>query len=189
MSVFISDLDDVIVDMCAGLIHAFNDKFGLYVPEEKWTHFDFRQYEGLTKEDILNLHLEYDLIGTIDVFDGAREFLYNLKNKNIDVVIMTSRSWHHRARERTLDYLKERDLPVADVIVSDYKQSKGNLIHEIGKNNKLVGFVDDNLKNVESAIGIVDKIYLKDKPWNRNVEMTNVKRIFQLSDIEKDLSL
>lgn len=188
MSVFISDLDDVLVDMCSGLIHAFNDKFGLYVPQEKWTHFDFRQYESLTKEQILSVHFEYNLIDSLDVFKGAREFLYTLKENDIDVVIMTSRSWHDRAKEKTINFLKEQDLPVSDVIVSDYNNSKGALIAEIGKNNDLIGFVDDNMKNAESAVGIVDNIYLNDKPWNKTLNKKEIKRVYSLSEILKDLN-
>lgn len=189
MDYFISDLDDVLVDMVKGLINAAHKEHDLYVPFEEWHYFDFRQYPTLTKQQILELHMKYSLIDSLDVFKETRRFLKTLKENNIGTIILTSRSWHPEAKEKTQNYLRKNELDFEEVIISNYAKTKGQMIQEISKDKNVIGFVDDNMDNAKSAVGVVDKIYLMDRPWNKICTDTNLKRIKSVDEILLDLKI
>lgn len=186
-NVFISDLDDVLLDMCGGLINAIQEEHGIYVPMESWTHFDFRQYPTLNNKQILDVHLKYKLINTLKAFEESHVFLDKLNKNNVDVVIVTSRAWHKEAKEKTFEHLKSLNFKVSDVIVTDHRIGKKDVISSISKNNNVIGFVDDNADNVNSVIDVVDNIYLYNKPWNKKYKNNKIKRVSFLEEIYQDL--
>lgn len=159
------DLDGVISDFVSTFIRVVDEKYGVKLdPSQIYVH-DLFLVLGITEDDALSLILE-TLSRDLDVFEGAREALVQLKT-NHEIIIITARP--AQTYEMTKKWLEQKNIP----------HDKLHYLVEGNKHQKELGldvFVDDHLKEIIRFYGKAKKLIIFDHPWNKSL---NVLRLFE----------
>jgi len=186
------DIDGVLGDYAKTFINFVNKNYKTNYDWKDVKSLDFQTELWLDYETYRNIKHEYRQRGyewwKLMVYDGASEFLKELRNKGYKIVILTSRpvKEYSKIYFETMQWLRDNDL-VFDHVIFDEKKNE-RLWVEYG--NKVVWFVEDNLKFAKDISKVYKnlKIFLLDRSYNKIDKLpSNVKRSEDYEDILTNL--
>lgn len=127
------DLDDTILDLETPLTEVF----------PVITHWkDSERYKNRSK--ILNSIFDNDLLINLKAFSKALDFINDLRNNNIQIVLITARAWHPNAEEITRTNLEKNNIIFDDLIICELNKNKGEFLN---KNDRYILSIEDNPYN------------------------------------------
>jgi len=182
------DLDGVVADLIGPSIKKINKRHyhnkGLLkkpLKREDITSYYFADcIPGLDWDEIVKIWDNSEFILNQPLLPWARWGVKRLKDLGYEVYIVTARQSHLKAF--TLEWLKKRKIPFDD-IVTGKREEKLSYIER----NKLDIFVDDRARNALDAAQFCKRVYLIDKPYNRQLTardtMEHVFRVLEWRDI------
>lgn len=151
----------------------------------------YRYLRGVVSQDTLkeykHLYRSYGLTREELVEEGAREFLDSLRKRGYYIVLLTSRPFD-KYKSLYLDtfiWLTQHNLTF-DMLVNDSK--KRDKVSELLKSSQVEFIVDDDPRLISGLESLenLKKIYILDKPYNRNlIESSKMIRVSKLSEIIK----
>ncbi|MBA3678708.1 hypothetical protein H0W80_00715 [Candidatus Saccharibacteria bacterium] len=173
MSIFVSDLDDVVVDFVGSVCKYTSTDHAMTAQYEEFTSFEFVDVWGMSLEECDKLLDQYFLSPnflTIEPRTDAIIGLNSLKFSGHTLYALTSR--HDLIREHTALWLPNKFPGVfADILFSSNAhtsratgRSKADILNEI----KADYFAEDNLAYAVDAAQVVKYVYLFRHPWNRS---------------------
>ncbi len=178
------DIDGVILDTVEVYLNYIERVTGKKYCQEDITEYLFENCVDITEEEMsmaLGKMIEDDIWGEIPFYPEALKSLRHIGTKK-NLYIKTSRP--EVARESTLQWIKEHDIPVRRAVFTDM-ESKLSYIKD--ENIKLDCFVEDRFKFALEVAGDGVKVLLVDRPWNKKYKLENgivrVKNWNQILDI------
>ena len=166
---FAIDVDDVLGNLSDVMNPVLNRRFNKQIPVEAWSTFDISGLYGITVEQFLEVIIEEKILEQMRPYPGVKEALRRIKTSGRDAVLVTSRGYHPTGQALTERWLNQDDLYCDDLIIVPEGLSKAQAV--VGRYPD--GFeimVDDYPPNLDKmkAAGLVDTVYLIDKPWNQD---------------------
>lgn len=161
------DLDDVVFDFVKELLVSLELKYNKRLLFENVTNYFFPSIFNLDLEQVLELIKNLDYIN-LGLCKNAKNSILELSQK-YDIYFITSRVF----RDGTLESLKKNfnDIPFELIFSSNpyantLGKDKGDLCLELGINL----MVEDSKEHSEICAKKGVKVFLLDKPWNKDVE-------------------
>jgi 5'(3')-deoxyribonucleotidase len=171
------DADGVLLDMASVWIDFINKRFPskIEVKVRDIGHWDLEEAFGLSQEYISQLWT-YTYQREIPPYDGAREFVSDLKVLGFNVVVVSARSKADEEAKKTLI-----DVVGVDEVV--FSNQKAVIIKELGG----ILMVDDKIGNaIDVGMHSDADSLLLDRPWNQSLDIVcPYKRVFGYMDIAK----
>ena len=166
---FALDIDDVQGNLSQVMQPVLNQRFGKNVPLSSWSTFNITSLYEITLEQFLDTIIEENLLQRMAAYPGIKETLKRIKASGKKIVDVTSRGYHPDGLAITQFWLNQNDLYYDDLIIVPEGQSKAQAVAaRYPQGFELM--VDDyppNLDKMQDA-GLVEKVYLIDKPWNQD---------------------
>lgn len=189
------DMDDVLMEFGVPLFQFFNNRYGTNFTINDANQFDLDKVWQCDREtaiqavlDFYNSDLHHEALPT----NGSVDFAKNLKSQGAEIFIITARpekfesvtkSWVNKHFPNIFTDIVFLNHHGAGGTAENHKsKKKSEACRELG----IDIFIDDALHNVNDVANLTNaKVFLFDKPWNRNGELHHrVKRIFDWSEVE-----
>ncbi len=179
------DLDEVIVEFVRGYLKLYNLKYKKNILFENIFSYNLWESLGISKEEAVQLADEYytsEDFENIEFVKDVKESLQKL-SKNNKLFIITSR--HVKIKEKTKIFLK-KIFPLINFEVihsGDFFDWQGKSKAEICMEKGLDVFIEDRKEYALECAKKKIKVFLLDKPWNRNVANENMTRVYNWNEI------
>jgi len=200
--VAIFDMDDTLVDFVGALCELYNKHHGTTLSpsdltEWDWKNLDFKDARGnvVKGSDLRKTFMDYEagIYVGLEPLPYTIQALTALKKFGYKILIITAR--HNTFGKKTELNLMFKKIPHDEVFHKDdanmeTETFKVNKIKELSKIYNIVFFVDDKASTVQAIYDNckVDKVYLLNKPHNRNAEIsTEISRVDDIYDPVKPL--
>jgi len=186
------DIDGILGDYPRSFVEFINEQLGTSFDYRNIRSYNIGEALGLSPEESARLKHLYRETGQkrfIQVIEGAKQFLDELKYMGYIVVLLTSRPYkkYKRIYGDTQYWLAENKLHYDAILWDDMKGER--LIQEFGR-DRVEFFVDDvaEFANGISKFGM--KCYLINRSYNLEVPIgENVRRMMSLKDILTDIQM
>jgi uncharacterized HAD superfamily protein len=178
------DLDDVIVDFFPSFINFYNKKYGKNFKFEDIKSFYMWEIGiGKDKQEIIKLVDEFYDSNDFDNMPLISDVKFAFNNfSNDKLFIITSRPV--RFKEKT-DYFLKKHFPSIsfEIIYSNGLQIRGENKAEICRRLGLNYFIEDNFHYVNEFDFNRIKVFLINKPWNKDFVNSNLIRVDNWKEI------
>lgn len=168
------DVDDVLVDTSQEIHRVMLDKTGKDIPVDAWPSMLFSEFYGVGKENIEAMRgwwRDGSVLEQARPFAGALDAVRAVAAAGHKVGFITARGWHPSAQQITEDLIAQNNLPVSELILLKFGESKKDLLAE--RASSIAGFVDDSLQHVQDVGGLGVPVALVRRAWNRAAEFEN----------------
>ena len=187
------DMDEVIVDYIGGFLEDYNELNGADVKLEDILSYNLweNDFFGWGKEDTLEAVGEFNDsngLGRLRLMDGVEEGLQKLAKGN-EFYLITSRL--EELRDRTEDYLsrkKLREMFSGIYFTSEFSDERVRKV-DVGKRLGLDLMIDDNKRYAQEFVEEGIRCLLYDMPWNQSFEMEGVVRVYNWSDVVREVGV
>lgn len=158
------DLDEVLLNLRDGTHSALTRRLGSCPPPAEWNQYNFFHTVGVPTEEYLSMLVEECLLEYATIEPGAYTTVHEIRSMGFRTAIVTSRAYHPRAMQVTLDWLHRHAIEMDDVVVVG--RGKVDALRKLGA----VAYVDDHAKNLWEIhdAGLPCSLALLDRPWNRS---------------------
>jgi uncharacterized HAD superfamily protein len=184
------DIDDVVVDFMGGFLEFCNLKLNKSLCLDDWGSYFLYDVYGVSKQKELEIVEEFhnsDRFEKLGLIGGAKEGVGVLQ-KNHKLILITSRKpiFKEMTREFIKKHFGEGCFEIFHSInpdeVKDMKKS------DICVNENVDLLIEDNqgyaLEVAQQGITVL----LLDKPWNKNVEHENIRRVEDWEGIVSEIN-
>ncbi len=163
------DLDECLCGLRHHLQTALYDLTGIDLHWSRWDRYDLTGLYGISLEDFTETLLSYRIIERAILEPGAWAALHSARLLGYRTAILTARGWHPEGERVTRDWLETHGLRPDRLHLVPMHQAKGEVLPEYGR---VAWFLDDHLGHAAGAeaSGVVDRVLLQDRPWNRVAE-------------------
>ena len=173
------DIDEVIVEFVKGYLKKYKEKYSKDFNFDNIFSYNLWESLGITKEESEELTDEFynsEHFENIEIIDGVNEALVELL-KNNEIVFITSRPI--KLKNRTENFIKTNFPNILfKLIFSNDFFPQGNLSKgEICKLEGIELLIEDHKEYSLSCAEKGIKVFLFDKPWNKDFEHENVLRV------------
>ncbi len=170
------DVDGVLIDNTTPTLELLFKKTGIRLTMADLTHWNAWEDHGLKTGEILRIMDEayiQKLVGPAEPNLG--QSLSRLRNHGNKVIIITKRT--PKSHPAMVEWIHEHRIPYDGLILCCNEDNK--LSYPIDC------LIDDHPKGPENAVEYPDKkIFLRDQPWNRNIELVpNVQRVQSIKEV------
>jgi len=166
------DIDEVVAEFLESFLKFYNTKYNKEHRKEDFETYQFEDTIGGTHEDAVNLVKEFGnhyFFENLPLVDGAVEHVKEL-SKEYEIIFITAR--HPMFKEKTESFLKKYFEEIFSEVLytgeafAKYGITKADLCKERG----IKIMIDDNklFANELAEKGV--KVFLLDKPWNKNYD-------------------
>jgi len=173
------DVDDVLVDTSTPLELALRKMTGLHLPHTAWPNHMFTELYGIGKEraeEMRAVWVQERVLETAQVFDGVRETFHEFADEGYRLGLITARAWHPKAREITEAMVNENGLPVEEIKLMGFFDSKADILRDCGLS--IHGFIDDTARHAQGVAALGVHSVLQSRFWNQSaVDTPRVERI------------
>jgi uncharacterized HAD superfamily protein len=176
------DLDEIVFEFVKPYLRFVEEKKGISKNFEEASSYDLWEFLEIEKEEAYLLVNEFFLSergGKLKLVDGSFEAINSLSERH-KIFFITSRS--ETTLEKTLNQLNNFFLNF-DLYFSGENDGKNKDKGELCKELGIGILIEDNgecsLKYAEEGI----RVFLMDRPWNKNFEHENILRVFGWKDI------
>ncbi|MFK4132106.1 hypothetical protein ACI2KR_07385 [Pseudomonas luteola] len=180
----IIDFDDVLIDLHSAFLRYAHDNLDIIMDVRKHTSFGFYQQYGISDSDFLGMIQTPEFTALIRPFASSCIALERLHDQDVTINIVTSRGYMLDGYNKTLAQIQQFKFHCDKLIIVPDGKKKSECFNQIGSRIDL--FVDDGFHNIVDAhkSGIVENIYLVDRPWNQiqQIEGKTVHRVSSLLD-------
>ncbi len=179
------DLDEVIVEFARGYLKLYNLKYKKNILFENIFSYNLWESLGISKEEVVQLADEYynlEDFENIEFVKDAKKVLQKI-SKNNKLFIITSRPV--KIKEKTEAFLK-KNFPFInfEVIYSgDFFNEQGKTKADLCAEKKLDVFIEDGKEYALECGKRGIRVFLLDKPWNRDVTNENIIRVYNWKEI------
>lgn len=176
------DIDEVLADLFRDFLSYYNDLEGTSFRWEDFGEYDWWISFGISKDDLFSLFDDYMLSHpSIATVDGAKAGIKYLKDKNHELVVVTSRPKH--LEKPTLDWLNVHFGDSFDKVVfggsySSKSFSKGDVCVEEG----CEFLIEDQIRYAEDSAKKGVNVVLFNKPWNQR-KVSGITRVNDWAEI------
>ncbi len=167
------DIDEVVVEFMKGYLEYHNKEKGTNYKYDEIFSYRFEDFSNLPKEEIRRLVLGFndaEKFSNLDFVSGAKESIAYLEDNN-KIFFITSR--HPGTKHNTVDFF-EKNFPKNNFVIyfsgenwgNKKSKSKGEICLDLG----IKVMIEDNKDYALDCAKKGIKVFLLDKPWNKNYE-------------------
>jgi len=185
------DIDEVLAEFVRGYLEKYKEKYGKEINFEDIFSYNLWEPLGISKQESIELADSYydsPEFNNIDLVEGAFEIIKKL-NKEHKLFFITSRPL--KIKDKTNLFLNKyfSDINFELVFSNDFfgsqRKSKSEICRELG-----IGLlIEDNKSYSLDCAKKGIKVFLFDKPWNKNFEHENVERVYSWNEILERLKV
>jgi hypothetical protein len=164
------DVDDVCVDTATQIYKVMLEKTGKDIPVSSWTSMYFTDFYQLGKDRVEEMRgwwKEFGIIEKAEPFMGTLESMRKIAKAGHVVNLITARDWHPNARNLTEDFVNKYNLPVKEIKLLAFGESKTNMLKE--QAHTISAFIDDSDSHVRGMKSLGVSSVLVRRPWNQKV--------------------
>ncbi|MCH7568532.1 MAG: hypothetical protein IIA87_03850 [Nanoarchaeota archaeon] len=185
------DLDEVTADLMSQLLKFYYKKTGRLIKKENFNSYNWWDVWGGTREEAIKIYYQFydsEEFDNIKPIEKAIESINYLGDKN-ELFIITSRPFAHKEKtEKWIEkYLSESSIKI--IYSNDFYGKKGNSKAAICKRLGIKLIIEDLGKYALECAQSDIKAILFDRPWNKEYEHPNIKRVHNwqeaIAEIEK----
>lgn len=116
------------------------------------------------------------------VYPEASAFTKKLKKLGYTIVLLSARPYKEYPRifSDTIAWLKKNDIKYDAIIWDENKEER--IVNEFPK---MKFMIEDHFANAKKVAGYGYKVYMIDKPYNKNLSFKNVTRVNTLKEVQK----
>ncbi len=176
------DVDDVLVDTASEIYRSFLLRTGIDLPISSWKDLFFTKNYKLGEDGATTMRgwwKEDKIIENARPHDFAIELIHKLSKDGYSVNMITARAWHPEAKQLTEDFIRKHNLPIDELKLLKYEESKKELLAPSAKST--VAFVDDSPHHIVGALELGIPAVLLRRSWNVT-EQESLKNIGNLSE-------
>lgn len=173
------DIDDVIVEFARVYLIKYTEKYGKEFDFENLFSFNLWEPLKISKEEDFSLADEYydsSDFENIPLLEKAKESILEL-SKYHELIFITSRPL--KIKEKTLSYLNKHFSGINHNIffTNDIFKNQIKSKVEVRIQENVDFMIEDNKDYALSCANNGINIILFDKPWNKNIEHENIRRV------------
>ena len=176
------DVDDVLVDTSPLTEASLRALTGKHIPVHSWPHHRFVDLYSLCsdgKKKMLRRWMDDQILEKATLRAGVAEAMRSLAHAGFSLKMITARDWHPEGEAITWRMAQSHGLPVDDVVVMAFEQSKADVLASRGE--KVDGFVDDTPRHVRGCMEKGWASFLMDHPWNVSEDLPRVQTLSQFA--------
>ena len=179
------DIDEVVVEFVRGYLDFYNGIHGTNFKFDDAYSCKFEEFLNTSREiatKVMEDFFETESFENLDLVDGIRELLLEI-SKNHQVVFITAR--HLKAKEKTRIFLEKHFPDFSLMVLHSGDYFEGNKTKaEICVEQGIDFLIEDNQDYALSCADKGVKVFLLEKPWNRNHEKhPNIIKINHLKEV------
>lgn len=166
------DVDDVLVEMSPLTELSLRTLTGKTIPIASWPHHHFDTIYDLDskgKDAMRRAWIEERMLESAPLRPGVAEAMRRLSEADFELCLITARDWHPQGEEITWKMAHDHNLPVSEVIVMKFEESKADVLKARGA--QVDGFVDDTVRHVRSCLEQGWKAFVMSHSWNRDHDL------------------
>ncbi len=170
------DIDNVIADTEKEVRRILFDKRGVKLHREDIINYSLENIAGIEREDlqdILEMFNQGDIFLKLDVIEGARETMENLKRYH-RIVLVTSRP--PSVEDKTRRWLSREQIPYDELHFAGESKVNG-IPYEL--------FLEDQGNFAWELAEDGTFVLLFDAPWNRELAHENINRVYNWQDVHR----
>lgn len=182
------DVDDVLVDTATQIHRSMLSRTQKDIPISSWENLMFTSLYQLGEGRASEMRAwweEDQIIEKSTLYPHTVALLGSLSNAGYRIGLITARAWHPRARELTEDFISKNKLPVSDLKLLKFDESKKELLRPHAK--QTVAFIDDSTHHVKGALELNIPSVLMRRSWN--MKETEIHAIENLEQMESHFKL
>lgn len=163
------DVDDVLVDTSKQIEQAMHKMTGLHLPCEQWPHHMFTELYKIgaeRRDEMRALWVQEKILENAAVFPGVTSAMQQLAGDGYRLGLITARAWHPDARRITETFVNEHRLPVDEIRLLGFFDSKADVLRDSGLT--IQGFVDDTTRHAQSCAEAGIPSVLLSRAWNQD---------------------
>ena len=179
----IVDLDDTLGGLRYVLMDVMKEKTGLYVHWSEWNILSMEAIYGMTNEQFLDIAYHEKLLEKSRPHPEASSFMKRLSDAGLEIIILTARSWHPRAKRMTENWLELYDIPYDEVIVTSLEDDKSDYIRHM---DNVLLTIDDSTRHCNGYARLQNRpefVFAYSMPWNEDDLDESVIRVCSLENI------
>lgn len=162
------DVDDVLVETSPLTEASLRALTGKTIPISSWPHHHFAEIYGLDAQGVdamCQAWMSERVLERAPLRAGVPEALNRLAEADFELGIITARGWHPYGREITEDMVATHRLPVSEIVVMDFEESKAEVLAALGA--RVDGMVDDTARHVRGFLERGVKAFIMSHSWNQ----------------------
>ncbi|MGC9309225.1 MAG: 5' nucleotidase, NT5C type [Candidatus Nanoarchaeia archaeon] len=172
------DIDETIAQYLEGFCEFYNDYFNKNIDVNNFEDFSFSKTMNINKQEaerLREMFLKSRYFDNIRLVEGARDAISKL-NKKHELLFVTARPESHK--QKTEEFFKKY-FPTYKFAVfhTDFRNK-----YKILKARGVRLWIDDSCFAKDYA-GKGINVLLLDKPWNKGIEHSNIKRVGNWEEI------
>lgn len=173
------DCDGCCSNLIPGIVKMCSIVSSATVSEEDWIHYDYFKTIGMTIDQFLDGHIEFNILQNATIYEGVAVAISYARENGYEVAIVTSRGFHPDGENITREWFKKHNCDVDHMVLVGIHETKVNALKSLGN---VAAYIDDYLPHLEdiAASDLDINLFLMDQPWN--CEDTQFNRIFSVSD-------
>lgn len=188
------DIDGSLGDYHKHFLLFAADYFDKAMPHPKQINPGRRLWEhmGISLRDYRDAKLAYRQGGFkrwMPVYNGASELTHAIRDAGAELWICTTRPYLRldNIDPDTREWLRRNDISYDAVLFNDRDRDAGKyaeLVRQVGR-SRIVGVLDDLPECLEEARSVnIDRIYIRDQPYNRHFKPQWGERVDNLFDLQ-----
>lgn len=175
------DLDGVICDFASSFHGVLTEHTGKNIPIEQWHEFYVHGLYGISKEAMLELIQEHDVLWKAQPLSGVHDALFDAQDKGYQIHIVTSRRHFDSCGSKTAQWLLEHNIPYDSLDISCHEKGKAEIAQALSP----AMVIDDHDINLMECIDFCQHGALLDYSWNKGFNegrFDNISRVQSLND-------
>lgn len=158
------DLDDVLANLRDPLMCALNRRTGLDWHWNDWTEYRLTERYRASVADIQRWVVDDAVLEQATPEPGARACVEAARSAGYRVAVVTARAWHPKGEALTRGWLADHGFQVDALHLVPIFSEKASTLRALGS---VRHYVDDHADHLHPARGLVQRLHLMDRPWNR----------------------
>jgi len=170
------DIDNVIADTEKEVRRILFEKRGVKLEREDIVNYSLENIAGIERDDladIIDMFNHGDIFLGLEVIEGARETMENLKRYH-RIVLVTSRP--ASTEDKTKRWLAKEQIPYDELHFAGESKVNG-IPYEL--------FLEDQGNFARELAEDGTFVLLFDAPWNRELVHENINRVYNWQDVHK----
>ncbi|MCH8945610.1 MAG: hypothetical protein IIA85_01690 [Nanoarchaeota archaeon] len=179
------DIDEIVVEFLRGYLDFYNEIHNTNFKFDDNYSYRFEEFLNTSKERAVKTthdFFETESFENLDLVEGVRELILEI-SKNHQVIFITAR--HLMVKEKTRIFLEKHfpNLPLRIFHTGDYFEGNKTKA-EICEQQGVDFLIEDNEDYARSCADKGVKVFLLEKPWNKNCEAhPNIIKINHLKEV------
>ena len=159
----ILDLDDVLANLRESLYQVMRRTTRIDKHWREWTHYDLRQHYQVDDAFLDEVLMREQALESCQPEPGAAEMTHALSDLGYELIVVTARGWHPKARELSQAWLNLHEMKHDGLHVT---QLGGNKLQVLTGIDTVMLAVDDHPNNLRRYRQAGIATLMPSMPWN-----------------------